>query len=137
MADLRRVQRDWVRAAKQARDVGFDIVYVYGAHSFLFSQFLSPVLNRRQDKYGGSLENRARLWLETLELVREAVGDDCAIPARFAPDALGPWGLSCDEGLAFVEMADPLVDFWDITVGALTGVGPDRLGRLSLRAGGL
>ncbi len=122
-ADISRVQRDWVRAAKQSRDIGFDIVYVYGAHGYLFSQFLSPVLNRRRDSYGGSLANRARLWLETLELVRQAVGNDCAIAARFAADALGPWGVTGDEGLAFVEMADSLVDLWDITVGELSGLG--------------
>ncbi len=121
--DIRRIQHDWVSAAVRARDVGFDIVYVYGAHSFLLLQFLSPVLNQRGDLYGGPLENRARLWLETLELVRDAVGSSCAIAARFAVEALGPWGVSTPEGLAFVQMADHLVDLWDITVGALAGIG--------------
>jgi dimethylamine/trimethylamine dehydrogenase len=119
--DIRRVQRDWASAAIRARDIGFDIVYVQGAHSALLAQFLSPRLNRRTDRYGGSLENRARLWLETLELVRKAVGDDCAIAARLAVDALGPWGATLDDGLRFVELADHLVDLWDITVGAIAG----------------
>lgn len=119
--DIRRVQRDWASAATRARDIGFDIVYVQGAHSALLAQFLSPSLNRRTDRYGGSLENRARLWLETLELVRKAVGDDCAIAARLAVDALGPWGATLDDGLRFVELADQLVDLWDITVGAIAG----------------
>ena len=65
--DIRRVQADWARAARQARSVGFDIVYVYGGHSYLLTQFLSPFYNKRTDEYGGSLENRARMWLETLE----------------------------------------------------------------------
>jgi len=119
--DIRRVQRDWASAATSARDIGFDIVYVQGAHSALLAQFLSPSLNRRTDRYGGSLENRARLWLETLELVRKLVGDDCAIAARLAVDALGPWGATLDDGLRFVELADHLVDLWDITVGAIAG----------------
>ena len=68
-ADIRRVQADWVAAARRARTAGFDIVYVYGAHSYLPMQFLSPFYNKRTDEYGGSLENRARFWLETLELV--------------------------------------------------------------------
>jgi dimethylamine/trimethylamine dehydrogenase len=119
--DIRRVQRDWAAAATRARDIGFDIVYVQGAHSALLAQFLSPSLNRRTDSYGGSLENRARLWLETLELVRKATGDDCAIAARLAVDALGPWGATLDDGLRFVELADHLVDLWDITVGAIAG----------------
>ena len=52
-ADIRRVQADWVWAAKQARSAGFDIVYVYGGHSYLLTQFLSPFYNRRSDEYGG------------------------------------------------------------------------------------
>ena len=60
-------------------------------HSHLPLQFLSPCYNNRTDEYGGSFENRARFWPETLEQVREAVGDDCAIASRFAVDTLdGP-----------------------------------------------
>ncbi len=123
--DIRRVQRDWASAAVRARDVGFDIIYVQSAHSALLAQFLSQTLNRRTDGYGGSLENRARMWLETLELVRHTVGIDCVIAARIAVDALGPWGAPIDDGLRFVELADDLVDLWDITVGATAGF--DRL----------
>jgi dimethylamine/trimethylamine dehydrogenase len=124
-ADIRRVQDDWVRAARRARDVGFDIVYVYGGHGFLLSQFLSPLMNRRGDDYGGSLENRARFYLETLERLRDAIGDDCALVTRFAVDALGPYGVDLDEGLEFVARADHLVDLWDVTIGALSG--PERV----------
>ena len=87
LADFARVRGDWVRAAQQARYAGFDIVYVYGGHTYLPPQFLSPYYNHRTDEYGGSLENRARFWLETLEDVREAVGDDCAIAVRICVDA--------------------------------------------------
>ncbi len=119
--DIARVERDFVTAAARGRDVGFDIVYVYGAHSFLFSQFLSPVLNQRSDRYGGKLENRARLWRETLELVREAVGADCAVAVRMAVDALGPWGVHREEALEFVASVDHLVDLWDLSIGAVAG----------------
>jgi len=54
--------------------------------------------------------------------VRDAVGSDCAIAARFAVDALGPWGVSTAEGTAFVQLADHLVDLWDITVGTVAGM---------------
>ena len=118
--DIRRVQADWVRAAKAARDAGFDIVYVYGGHSYLPLQFLSPFYNRRTDVYGGSLENRARFWLETLELVREAIGEECAIAVRLCVEALGPAGVELEEGLAFVRLADHLVDLWDVNVGSIT-----------------
>ncbi|MGH3052610.1 MAG: FAD-dependent oxidoreductase [Gaiellaceae bacterium] len=120
LADIRRVQSDWVRAALRSRDAGFDIVYVYGGHSYLPLQFLSTYYNKREDAYGGSLENRARFWLETLELVREAVGDECAIAVRLCVDALGPAGVELEEGLGFVTLADHLVDLWDVNVGSIT-----------------
>ena len=117
LADIRRVQADWARAARQARSVGFDIVYVYGGHSYLLTQFLSPFYNKRTDAYGGSLENRARMWLETLEAVREAAGDDCAVAVRIGVD-LTP-GFDVDEALEFVRLADHLVDLWDVNVGSI------------------
>ncbi|HEU4448994.1 MAG TPA: FAD-dependent oxidoreductase [Gaiellaceae bacterium] len=116
--DIRRVQADWAEAARRAREAGFDIVYVYGAHSYLPMQFLSPFYNRRTDAYGGSFENRARFWLELLELTREAVEGECAVASRIAVDALGPYGVDLEEGLAFVRAADGLVDLWDVNVGS-------------------
>ncbi|HEY3613747.1 MAG TPA: FAD-binding protein [Gaiellales bacterium] len=117
--DIRRVQADWARAAQRSRDAGFDIVYVYGAHTYLPGQFLSPAYNRRTDEYGGSLANRARFWIETLEAVRSAVGDDCAIACRVAVDGMGALGVELEEGLEFVRLADHLVDLWDVTVGSI------------------
>jgi dimethylamine/trimethylamine dehydrogenase len=118
--DIRRTQQEWAEAARRSRSAGFDIVYVYGAHTYLPGQFLSPHYNRRSDEYGGSLENRARFWLETLEVVREAVGDDCAIACRIAVDRMGALGVDLDEGLEFVRLADHLVDLWDVNVGSIT-----------------
>lgn len=118
-SDIAGVKADWVRAARAARDVGFDIVYVYGGHSYLPMQFLSPFYNHREDAYGGSFDNRARFWLELLDDVRNAVGDDCAIACRIAVTALGPAGVELDEGLALIEAADDLVDLWDLTIGSI------------------
>jgi dimethylamine/trimethylamine dehydrogenase len=121
--DIRRVQDDWVAAARRARSAGFDIVYVYGSHTYLPSQFLSPVYNRRTDDYGGSFENRARFWLEAIERVREAIGDDCAIAVRIAADTLELSGVPLEDGLEFIRMADGMVDLWDVVVGAMWGPG--------------
>ena len=127
LADIAMVQQYYVDAALRARDAGFDIIYVYGAHSYLPLQFLSPYYNKRTDQYGGSLENRARFWLETLEKVRNAVGKDCAIATRFAVDTLyGPGGIEVEkDGMRFVELADPLVDLWDVDVGDIAEWGED------------
>ena len=133
--DIRRMQGWYVDAAVRARTAGFDIIYVYAAHVELPTQFLSPFWNHRTDKYGGSFENRARFWRETLELVREAVGDDCAIASRLAVDTLqgGKTGYQVgDDGIRFVEYANHLVDVWDLTIGSTSGnqwghdAGPSR-----------
>jgi dimethylamine/trimethylamine dehydrogenase len=119
LSDIARVQDEWARAAERACEVGFDIVYVYGGHSYLPLQFLSPFYNHRSDAYGGSLANRARFWLETIERVRDAVGGRCAVAVRMCVDALGPAGVDLEEGRGFVALADELVDLWDLNVGSI------------------
>ena len=95
-------------------------MYVYGGHTYLPGQFLSPYYNRRTDEYGGSLRNRARFWLETLGLVREAVGDRCAVACRVAVSrGEAEAGVDLDEGLEFVHMANDVVDLWDVNIGSI------------------
>lgn len=125
--DINRVQEFYVEASRRARDAGFDIIYCYGAHSYLPLQFLSRYYNKRTDKYGGSFENRARFWVETLEKMKRAVGDDCAIATRFAVDTLiGEEGIEIErDGVKFIELADHLVDLWDVNVGDIAEWGED------------
>lgn len=118
--DITRVRREWVAAAERSRDAGFDIVYVYGAHSYLPMQFLSSFYNKRTDAYGGSFKGRSRFWLELLEDVRSAVGAECAVACRISVAALGPAGVTGEEALAFIEAADPLVDLWDVNVASIS-----------------
>jgi dimethylamine/trimethylamine dehydrogenase len=98
------------------------------AHS-ICHQFLDPFYNRRSDEYGGSLRNRARFWLEAIEVVREAVGDDCAITARVGHE-VGRRGVTIEEACEFVSLADELVDLWDLTISNVLrwseDVGPSR-----------
>jgi len=123
--EIRELQGFYVAAAKRAREAGFDIVYAYGSHAYGPMQFLSPYYNRRTDEYGGSFENRARYWLELLEQLRAAVGDDCAIASRLAVDALGPAGVDADEAIALIEHVDHLVDVWDLNVSGIANWGDD------------
>lgn len=135
--DIREVQKLYVEASKRAVRAGFDILNIWGGESAsLPVQFLMQVHNDRTDEYGGSLENRARFWMETLEMVHEAVPDDTVIAGRFCIDSLhgpGNGGISIDEeGVGFVELADHLVDFWDVQVGGenaemwIKDAGPSR-----------
>src|SRR5207302_3208618 len=103
--DIRRLQDDWVSAARTAADLGYDIVYCYGAAGFAPVQFLSPYFNKRTDEYGGSLENRARFWLELIERYRAEIGDRCLVAVRIAVDGLDPLGISQEEVLDFVRLA--------------------------------
>ena len=68
--DLDRVTAQFRLAAERARDAGFGIAEIHGAHGYLLHEFLSPVTNDRDDEYGGSFENRARFPLEVVEAVR-------------------------------------------------------------------
>jgi dimethylamine/trimethylamine dehydrogenase len=118
--DILAVQGYYVAAAKRARSAGFDIVYVYGGHSQGPSQFMAPFYNKRTDEYGGAFENRARHWRETIEKVRAAVGDECAVAVRISADMLmGEGGIQLERDcLPFVEMCDDIVDLWDVTIGS-------------------
>ncbi|MEM7377070.1 MAG: NAD(P)-binding protein, partial [Pseudomonadota bacterium] len=116
LADLRGWHR---KAAINARDAGFDIVYVYAGHGMtLPMQMLDRQLNQRSDEYGGCFENRLRLTRELLQDTLEAVGDRCAVAFRFAVDELrGEDGLRwSEEGRDTVEALAELPDLWDVNV---------------------
>ena len=87
-------------AARRAKEAGFDAVEIHGAHGYLLTQFLSPYTNKRQDEYGGSLENRARLSLEVIRAVRAAVGRDFTVTFRMSVEESLPGGLPLQDGAA-------------------------------------
>ncbi|MFB9744482.1 FAD-dependent oxidoreductase, partial [Pseudonocardia sulfidoxydans] len=107
----------YAQGARRAVAAGFDAVELHGAHGYLLSQFLSPKTNRRTDDWGGPLENRARFALEVVKAVREQVGPDFPVLYRLSLEEPYEGGLSTEDGLAFCELLDPLVDALDITGG--------------------
>lgn len=115
--DIAHVQREWASAAGRAIEGGFDIVYVYGGASYLPMQFVSPYFNRRTDRYGGSFDNRARFWLETLAAVRTEVDGRAAVACRIGIETMSGAGVHLDEALRFISLADDLVDLWDVNLG--------------------
>jgi len=84
--DLAQLADDFAAAAERSRRAGFDAVEIHGAHGYIFSEFLSPAWNRREDQYGGSVENRARLLCEVVRACKARAGEDfplwCRIDAK-------------------------------------------------------
>ena len=135
--DIRAIIGMHVDASLRSRDAGFDVIEIIASDSMIALQFFQPYYNKRQDKYGGSFENRARFWLECMEAMKKAVGDDCAVGNRFSVDTLqGPDGIEVgDEGVKIIELMGEkgLCDVWDLKVGAyseLAGeIAPSRFTR--------
>ncbi|WCT74443.1 alkene reductase [Sphingomonas naphthae] len=82
--EMARITRDFVRAARMAIDAGFDGVELHGANGYLFEQFVNGTLNRRDDRYGGSIENRLRFMLETIDALVAEVGGN-RVGVRISP----------------------------------------------------
>ncbi|MER8844632.1 MULTISPECIES: oxidoreductase [Mesorhizobium] len=124
--DLRRWHRNAFKRAKQA---GFDLVCLYGAHGFgIIQHFLSTATNQRGDEYGGSLENRSRLMRELIEEGRDAIGDTCGLTLRLSLDEMiGELGFANSEVRDMIEMHAELPDLWDLAHGAWEDCsGPSR-----------
>lgn len=115
--DIRQIRTWHADAARRARTAGFDIVYVYAAHGYMLTEFLSEDLNDRTDEYGGSVENRTRLVRELIEETREATKGEVAVACRFsfAIPGAGVYHTAEDSRAQFDLMAE-MPDLWDITV---------------------
>lgn len=105
------------KGAKLCKDCGFDMVQVHAAHGWLFSQFLSPVMNQRTDEFGGSLENRARFLMMALDAVREGVGPRFPIEIRISGDDLTEIGLGMEDCVKVAKMVEDKVDLYNVSCG--------------------
>ena len=123
-SDIRRVVRAFGDAAIRCRDGGLDGVELL-AYGHLIHQFWTPLVNRRTDEYGGSIENRARFGLEVLEEVRRGVGEDFLVGFRMMGDELKEGGLDQEDCLALAKIyADTgMCDFLNVVAGQ---VGDER-----------
>lgn len=83
----------YAQGARRAREAGFDVIEIHGAHGYLIAQFMSPLFNRRTDEFGGSYEGRMRFALEVIRRVREAAGEDMALFFRLSSEEFLPGGI--------------------------------------------
>jgi 2,4-dienoyl-CoA reductase-like NADH-dependent reductase (Old Yellow Enzyme family) len=102
--DIAIIVSAFARAAGRAKQAGFDAVQIHAAHGFLLSQFLSPAFNKRKDEYGGTLENRARLLLEMVSGVREAVGPEYPVLIKINSEDFLDGGMTREEAVQVSAM---------------------------------
>lgn len=100
--EITAIQKQFAGAALRVKKAGFDLVELHGGTGYLLSQFVSPRTNRREDAYGGSIENRMRFSLEVLKRVKDRVGD-FPVGYRFLADEWLPDGLKLEESLVLAR----------------------------------
>jgi len=116
--EIERIIQQFVDGARRSKEAGFDGVELHGAHGYLLTQFFSPYTNRRTDKWGGNLSNRARFPLEIVRRIRAEVGSDFPILYRLSAEERIPGGTTLEDSLQLVRMLDEAgVDCFDVSVG--------------------
>jgi len=125
-AEIERLVFCYTQAANRAQSAGFDGIEIHSGHGYLLSQFLSPAYNRRQDEYGGSIENRARIHLQIYQAIRAVVGANYPILIKMNGADFIENGLTIDDSLqAAGRFADAGFDAIEVSGGII------RTGRLS------
>ena len=116
--DILRIIEQFANAALRVKKAGFDGVEIHCAHGYLLDQFYSPLTNKRIDEYGGSLENRIRITLQTIKAVREKVGPDYPIALRLGACDYGFEGSTIDDSVFAAKQFEKAgIDLIDITGG--------------------
>ena len=109
---------NFAEAALRAKKAGFDGVELHGAHGYLIQEFISPLTNKREDKWGGSFENRCRFAVEIIRRIRNKVGENFPLFFRLSAEESSPGGLTLEEGLKYAKVLEEEgVDCLDVTHG--------------------
>lgn len=118
-ADIAELQHRFVLTAQLAEKAGFSGVQIHAAHGYLLSQFLSPICNKRQDQWGGSIENRARLLIEIVKAVRAVVTPQFVVAVKLNSADFQRGGFSAEDAKRVVEMLNGLnVDLVELSGGS-------------------
>ena len=115
--EIMHIVKKYGEAAKRAQICGFDAVEIHAGHSYLISQFLSPITNKRTDEFGGSAENRARFAKLVIEEVRKQVGPFFPIFVRISADELMEGGNTLEDTLEYLQYFEKEVDVFDVSAG--------------------
>ena len=115
--EILHIVKKYGEAAKRAQTAGFDAVEIHAGHSYLISQFLSPITNKRTDEFGGSVENRTRFCRMVIDEVRKQVGPFFPIMFRLSADELMEGGNTLDDTLEYLDYLQEEVDIFDVSCG--------------------
>ena len=119
--EIKTIVGDFVKAAQRALSAGFDVIEIHAAHGYLLNGFLSPVVNRRSDEYGGSFENRIRLLLEITNATRAALPENYPLFVRISASDWTENGWTIDDSVALSAiLKNHGVDLIDCSSGGLT-----------------
>jgi 2,4-dienoyl-CoA reductase-like NADH-dependent reductase (Old Yellow Enzyme family)/thioredoxin reductase len=108
----------YAAGAATVKLAGFDMCMIHAGHGWLLAQFFSPLTNKRTDRFGGSVENRARFPMMVIDRVRERVGKDFPIELRISGSELTEGGLTLEDAIAICKMAEDKVDLIHVSAGA-------------------
>ena len=111
--EILHIVKKYGEAAKRAQTAGFDAVEIHAGHSYLISQFLSPITNKRTDEFGGSVENRTRFCRMVIDEVRKQVGPFFPIMLRLSADELMEGGNTLEDTLEYLEYVQDEVDIFN------------------------
>jgi 2,4-dienoyl-CoA reductase-like NADH-dependent reductase (Old Yellow Enzyme family)/thioredoxin reductase len=114
---MKKVRDDFVTCAEYMKAAGYDGILIHGAHGYLFTQFLSPLINRRTDEYGGSIENRGRFPREIIADIRKNLGKNFIIELRINGADIVEGGATNEDIAAFCSTLEGLVDIIHVSVG--------------------
>lgn len=117
----------FAKAALLVKECGFGMVTVHAGHGWLLNQFMTPRLNRRADKWGGSPENRARFTVEICKAIHKLCGDDFPVEVRISGSEVLEGGYGIDEGIRIARALDGYADIIHVSVGG--GIGLPNAGR--------
>ena len=115
--EILHIVKKYGEAAKRAQTAGFDAVEIHAGHSYLISQFLSPITNKRTDEFGGSVENRTRFCRMVIDEVRKQVGPFFPIMLRLSADELMEGGNTLDDTLEYLDYLQEEVGIFDVSCG--------------------
>ncbi|NMA38318.1 MAG: NADH:flavin oxidoreductase, partial [Papillibacter sp.] len=115
---IKEIVDSYGKAAALCKRAGFDMVLVHGGHGWLIEQFYSTATNTRTDEYGGSREGRARLVLEVLDSIRQAVGKDFPIEFRMSAEEGFEGGYTLDEAVELAKLIEGKIDLLHVSTGS-------------------